>query len=502
MAATKTKLNSKLPTVSKIAFCTSAGKDMRHTIRTGENGKFTRKVGFKQTSKTYPFQIQYRQRSRYTDANAKVKGAQWTKWSEWKCARGVSGIPLNGKQSNYPVNQWLKANKGVNKKSTYLTFFTFTDYQIPAAYDARQFQFRVRTINKSKAKHGNWTTQTLNVYKRAAVIDETIITRVDGGLKIKFNYIWDRNADIKVNSIKDSSGRELLKKSFTAALGVATLTSQTIPTPRTGYTAGKIEIGMKRLKRKIAAGEALNLNIAFTTCDGTATSFTSGTVIEPTASLPITTNRTWDEDKGICKITATTTSTLSSIGCSISYQYNGKDYSIAPIDEEIDLQGTSTFYFYPPIGLPLTTTVKAENTIDQKDYITSAPYTLAASGYRFNKEDDISVCGIAWGDANYKVSGEPQYETSLPYGRENNVIFYGEGNTNELSFSATLVDKAGCYGGEYGRKLAWDNIRNNQGVYYFRSSKGDMYKVGLTKVQINHDTKDLYELSTEMVEVI
>lgn len=79
--ATTSKLNSKLPTVSKIAFCTSAGKGMATKIYTLENGKFSIKVGFKQNSKTYPYQIQYRQRSRYTSANAKIKGANWTGWS-------------------------------------------------------------------------------------------------------------------------------------------------------------------------------------------------------------------------------------------------------------------------------------------------------------------------------------------------------------------------------------------------------------------------------------
>lgn len=74
MAATKSTRNSKLPKVSKIAFCTAAGKNMATTIFTGENGKFTIKVGFKQGSKSYPYQIQYKQRSRYTAENAKIKG--------------------------------------------------------------------------------------------------------------------------------------------------------------------------------------------------------------------------------------------------------------------------------------------------------------------------------------------------------------------------------------------------------------------------------------------
>jgi len=92
---TFSRRNAKLPTVSKIAFCTAAGKNMSKVLYTGSNGKFTRKVGFKQSSTAYPYQIQYRQRSRYTVANAKIKGASWTNWSPWKNAIGVSGIPVD-----------------------------------------------------------------------------------------------------------------------------------------------------------------------------------------------------------------------------------------------------------------------------------------------------------------------------------------------------------------------------------------------------------------------
>ena len=78
--ATKSKLNSKLPGVAKIAFCTAAGKNMSYKLFTGENGRFSRKVGFQQKSKKYPYQIQYRTRSRYAlVSNGPNKGASWTK---------------------------------------------------------------------------------------------------------------------------------------------------------------------------------------------------------------------------------------------------------------------------------------------------------------------------------------------------------------------------------------------------------------------------------------
>ncbi len=504
--ATKTTLNSKLPVVSKIAFCTSAGANMATKIYTGENGKFTRYVGFKQNSKTYPFQIQYRQRSRYTNTNSKSVGAQWTNWSAWKNAVAISGIPIETTEATKPVNKWLKANKGVNKKGTYQTFFTMNNYQIPTTYDAREFQFRIRTINKAKAKHGNWTTQTLSVYKRAAVVDETIITASDGGIKVKFNYIWDRTASVKVNSIKDSQGRELLRKAFTSGVDAAYLTSETTPTPRTGYQGGQVLIGMNRLKRKVEVGETLTLGVNFVTGDGAPTALASGTVIEPRRDISMAVNHTWDEDRGLLTVTATNNGsiTLADVGCNVSYTYNGKSYGAAAVSvtKNLEVGGTSTFYFYPPIGIPLTLNVKEEDELDYKDSEPTQTFTLSAKGYRFNKIDSLTTCGVAWGDVSYEISAAPQFETALPYGRDSNVIFYGQGTTNTIGFTATIVDKDNCYGGSYSRKSAWDTVRNNQGVYYFRTSQGDMYKVGLTGVNISHDKKDLFALKVDMLEVV
>ena len=64
------------------------------------------------------------------------------------CGAGIT-------QTDAPANKWMKANVGVNKKGTYKTFKTFTNYQIGANYDARQFEYRIRTFNKAKARHGS-----------------------------------------------------------------------------------------------------------------------------------------------------------------------------------------------------------------------------------------------------------------------------------------------------------------------------------------------------------
>jgi hypothetical protein len=76
MAVTKSTLNKNLPVVTKISWCTEPGVNMSTSITTGELHDIVRKWCFKQTSKAYPYQIQFRHRSRYTLENEKIKGAR------------------------------------------------------------------------------------------------------------------------------------------------------------------------------------------------------------------------------------------------------------------------------------------------------------------------------------------------------------------------------------------------------------------------------------------
>lgn len=351
-----------------------------------------------------------------------------------------------------------------------------------------------------------WTVQTLTVCKRAAVANENPIIRTDGGVKIKFNYISDRYKSVQVDSVMDSAGRELLRKPFYATVEVAHLSANTTPTPRTGYQPGLVNIPLSALKRKVTAGESLSASkIYFRTDQDALTRFSLGNVLDPRRDIDMSITPTWNESLGILTVAVANNDevALSSVGCSVSYTYNGKSYSISPYSSTINLAsgGYSYFRFFPPIGLQLTIHVSEEDVDDYKDWET-ATYTPTAKGYRLNKLDSYGTCGVAWGNPSWDMTSQPQMETALPYGREKNVAFYGKGNTTAINLSALIVDKANLYGGDYGRKKAWDTIRNNQGIYVFRTPKGDMYKVALTNVSITHDTKDLYNLNVSMTEVV
>jgi hypothetical protein len=416
---------------------------------------------------------------------------------------GVSGIAYDATESQKPVNKWMKANKGINKNSSYITFMNFNSYQLPEWCDVREFKFRIRTFNRSQARHGNWTTQTLQVCKRVEVVDETTITASDGGIKVKFNYKGDRATRFQVNSIKDADGRELLRKPYYSPLEVAKLTENTTPKPRSGYSAGMLTIPLSRLKRAISATDTLTAEVKLLTDLEVPTMLWMRNVIDPRRDVPVTLGTSWDEGSGILTVTATNDGTvaLANIGCGVSYTYNGKRYAIAPTSKSINLTGTSTFKFLPPIGIELTVTVKEEDAEDYKD-VETTKVTPTAKGYRLNKENSPTTCAVLWGAPQWEMDSKQQMETALPYGREKNVAFYGIGDTTSITLTGLVVDKAGTYAEAYSRKKAWDNVRNNQGVYYLRSSRGDMYKVALQSVGISHDKRDLYDLSASMTEVV
>lgn len=104
--------------------------------------------------------------------------------------------------------------------------------------------------------------------------------------------------------------------------------------------------------------------------------------------------------------------------------------------------------------MPFSVCAKAEDANDFKDDVELNDISVSASGYRLNKADDIAIGAVAWGNPEMEIETAPQYETALPYGREKNIIFYGEGNTTSLRFNATIVDKDNCYGGSFGLKKA------------------------------------------------
>ena len=151
------------------------------------------------------------------------------------------------------------------------------------------------------------------------------------------------------------------------------------------------------LKRKLVVGELLTPKFFFVTSDGAKTGMECRLVYEPHRDISMDINYSWEEERGLLTVNATNTDSIAiqDVGCSISYEYNGKRYTIAPFDKNIALDGTSQFYFLPPIGKELTINVSAEDANDVKGTQEVTGVVVNAKGYRLNSLSDPTVCALA-----------------------------------------------------------------------------------------------------------
>ena len=506
---TTSTLNKKLSKVSNIRFCTSAGKNMCTKIYTGENGRFTIKVGFKQNSTVNPFQVQYRQHSRYTAANAKKKGADWTSWGSWKNAIAVRGIALNSTKN---PDTWLKSNSGVNKKSSYKTCFTFTNTLIGSDYDARAYQFRVRTYNSKTKKHGSWVTQTLYVYKSAAVVNETMHRTPEGGIMFDVNYKWDRGGTVYLDSIVDSEERELLNSKLTKAVNYdSNRTATSNPPTKTGYTPGEFEVGVADLKRSVDYGEALTLNVYYKTKDGAKTAFTCKTISTEDTSInvPIV-DVTKNETAGIVYVyvyKSDADDVIEYSSCSATYTYNGSKYTISPYYKKLNLSAMNTtdcvaeYRFRPPIGLELTISTTISNDYKSSRTVVSTE-KLGTPRFILNKSDGTIYATLA-GNAKLSTSTQRTVVTALPYGRSLPMAFLGSGTTNEITLSGKIVENNPYVNQSsgYAKFKYWNKVRSTQGLFLLRCPNGEMYNVCVYKVDISSEVDGIRDITVSMYEV-
>lgn len=480
MAKTKSTKNSKLPAVSRVRFAAAVNSTKDSATIATKSGTWTAKVRFKQSSKKYPYQVQYRTKKYYDSETAKTKGDA-TKWSAWK------SITTDKTEAADPVNKWLKSNVGVNKKSTYQIAKVFTDQKIPDGFYKAQVQVRIRTFNKAKATHGTWTTQTLTILRKDSITNEKLHKGVNGGAYIDFDISTYSAGKIVITGLKDAEGRNLLKvNSITKGI--------TMQTDAHGF----VSIDSKYLKRELTQGESVNFAGYFISdLDSIKTSLTIEKVDDTQSTLKPSLAITYDSETGTVKVAIPTIGTAYKMGCSVSYTYHGKKYT-----QKYDKYQDGAYYFTPPFGIDLTFNAA---TLDSSfNYATTAKtYKVTGSGYVLNGLSvDDSIVAIGWGEPSFTISSTAQTEQDHPFGNSADVVFYGEGTSTSITFSAKIIDKADQVGGVNAARQGWEKVRANPGIYRFRTNRGDSYTVAVTNVQISLNKCNIYDVTATMTEVI
>ena len=468
--------------------------------------------------KSYSYQVQYRIHYRYTAANAAKKGADWTAWSSWMTPVAIAAkgsLPRIAANSTSDPNKWLRSNVGVNTKVTYQKLFKFTNKTL-SSYQALAMQFRVRTFDAAKAKHGDWVTSTtLVIYRRPEVMDETIHTGEDGALDIDYNYQWDRGCTLVVTSVKDSGGRELLSERFAQAPQYDGLRSASTLCPlRSGYAAGTSTIPVEQLKRAPLPNETLTYSAYLETVDGARTTLESPKVVagEDAELDPPRLAVTTDLSQGRALLEVYKTDAdddLLSVGASVSWTYLGKRYTGKPTSSTSDPTIISTeqpvgrYWFSTslPLGIPLTFTATFKNRY-KKTVSSSETVTLATGKLAYlNGVTNTSIVATAFGNMALRLDSSGTFVTARPYGRSLPFAAVDPtGHTNRINFEADIAESTSEVSA-YATFAQWNSVRTNPGIYILRLPDGQVYRVAVTDVGISQERFGLRRVTISCEEV-
>ena len=503
------KLSSSLGSVSNIRFCKSAGKSMSSLIGVGTNGVFSYKVGFKQNNdNVYAFQVQFRKRSKYTNEKCKAKGATYTNWSDWFNARAISGVPLHGTQTQYPVNNWNKPNVAANKASDYVICYTFTNYELPSWATETHFQFRVRQYNKAKNRHGNWAYKTLIAKKKVDVKDIAVYENIEGGVAIYFNRKWDNTGSfLRVNSIKDSSSKEMLKKSAMRDYKVYNVASNDshIQT-RSNYDKSVVYI--KGFRDVPEPDDVITCDFEFikgrVKTDLGETTRTVQTIIAQDFGAEIV-QLEFNEGTGLLRVAVSAAAGVDEANLTLVYENADGKWTLDPVAKPTSSVSTrKLFNFFPPIGVSYTLKGLAKNNASYQ-WVRKTFQPISRAGYRLtykntHNKDYITAC--VWGNTNFQMSIQQKEKVYQPFRRESSLIFFGEGNTRTFTLKGELTDYEGSYGGKYASKAAWEYVAEHANqLFELRTNDGYVYQVAVKQINITKKERHLYQLQVSLVEV-
>lgn len=558
---TNSTLNTKLAKVSDISFTAvenvttsvigldGSGGPIQYektrvyfnTITTGNSDKFSVDLGFKQPSnKKDPYQVQYRSHSRYTLANAKKKGATWTALSPWKNLIAITGV---SKDSTANPDGWNASNLGINKSSSYLIFYKIRNSSIGSDFDARSYQFRIRTYNKSTNKHGAWVYSTyLKVYKAPRIADVRFFVDDSGGLILKCNIRYgERGGTFRFDGIIDNrANRNLLKNDKPVKIKMindTTRTAQSDPPRRDGFIPASCRIPVDKLKRGISPGERLwipTVGCVFIGNDNSgeaqimanySTTLTKKLgysyfkrVTVSTRDITINTPRLVlgvAEEKGFVEARlykSDANDTVEAVGATLYYTYpdGGKTYSVKPQYTALSLTKTSTteciarwIFTKCPFGCKLAVSATASNSYGSSQKV-SKSVTIDYPYWFIQSETNPSRGAVLQWNVNFELSAGSNYTLELPYGRKKPFVAFGKGLTKAVRISGEVPTQtqSPIFNSTYANRDTWMDVQANPGIYIVRGPNRLMYRMAIIEVGLSEKANsEILSVSVRGVEI-
>lgn len=514
MAVLKSKLNSKLPKIADIRFCTTAGKNLCTGISTGENSKFSIAVNFKQPAKRTAYtsyQIQYRQRNMYEQGQA----TSWSDWSKWKNMKAMTGI-AQGSTKN--PDEWRKGNHGVCK-TTYNQFWKWTNAGLGGIYVARQYQFRVRVYNGKNSTHGAWVTSSaLSIKRLCACENETFFTAY-GNSYIDFNYKWPEANGVffRMNSIKDANGRELLTTKYEQAITYdKKRTPSSTPPLREGWVPGRM---MVNTKRDLQPGERLTIDGCLeVNSTGARTYFPKNMTVSKVDYEVNTPRIELAVNKTAASITARVYKSdpddvVISGNVTLKYTYNGKEYQQAAykITNNFNVVSTTTpimtaVFPFCPLNTPLSVTATIGSGLANRSYKKTAQVDAGRAWFvgKANNPGRIAALLVREGEyPSFETRSQGKSTVALTYGRNLPFAAFSPGTMTDLQISGTAVETSLGMRGmpERSAPRYWHEVRNDPGIYYLRGPNGEVHKAAFQEVQMVREQKDTTSVTASFQEV-
>lgn len=543
--AAKAKRNGALPKPAAIGFsCDRSFRRLAHTIVSGEDGRFSLYVGIRQPSlRVYPYQVQYRVKSRYAETPGRKKGASWTNWSAWKNAREFSWITIDAKKakkrhtvklgSGKDVSSWGRANVGINRKGTWKTVGKMQVAAIGDAYTARKYEFRARCFCASKGTAGEWAYATLTVHRRPKVQDEALVAQHDGALWIGANITPNRGGRLHITDllaydpVRKSYTRSLLRDAhgFSCAWALdSDRTQASVPPLRAGLMPAEARIPLSKMKDAVRPGQHLRIKGYYQASDGVRT------WLWDSSSLHKVTVSPWEGALDSFRMTVLDGASgrghagMAVVRCyrtqesaddlysdahiRMRWRYHGKAYSEAPAIMIKSLRKggagacfAKAVFNQPPIGIPYWFEATVHNSAAGRNCSrtlrctqrTQRSGTVWIVRKRIEHEggDRYSPRYMTFaGNASIEPDTESVSTVELPYGRDLPFAAFGRGMRNKITVSGTVY-------GEWARRsnersapphCTWedaDALRTGMGLWYVLSPMGDRYLTAVQEVSAN-----------------
>lgn len=496
------KYNKKLPKPSEITWMNSTRKTRETTIVMPFKGVIpsgTSYLGWRQSSYSYSYQVQYYVKARMVPSKQLSTGSDTTK-TGWK----------------YPNPDWSgnvdTFNKCVKQDKTnrYYRYYNFANKALmtKGSYDKMQVVVRVRAFNKSKKQHGAWVSKTLTVKCKPTVTVYKIIALADGGIQIYLNTNgWTRGdsqvilKDVRHQGVSIKQNKKDLIDEVGAIGG-----EEAKDYPFAEFSGSGFNTDFKENEKIVLK------NCVFRTCDGVDVSLDGTYTIDPTSAVidaPIV-NISRDEDKG------TITTVISkgdanddwdSMSAWLTCTSMGKTVRFDAITSSGSDDSNRTYMFRPPLDADIKLSIAIKNnlggsfsrTYDKSTYSQLKPinsrnrvivnYTDGTDTQPSNGMFNGSKVAVMNYEVEYSTAATREYSKELPFGRKRPVAFLGEGlnNTITLKGSIDATENEELKTENYSTYRDWLNFQEQQGIVLLRMPSGMTYTALCTQCSIDQE---------------